>query len=88
MVLPGGVRQARYLRRAPKLPWDVEEEAPVVTVTENPRRKRIKLPREVIETVQDAIPVQAYVEIPLPQVIIPDVPVQRTDDDDDLLLMI
>jgi hypothetical protein len=85
---PGGVRRARFLRRAPKLPWDIEEDAPQVRVIDPPKRKRIKLPKEVIETVADAIPVEAYVEVKMPRIILPDIPVDFDDDDDDLLMMI
>lgn len=88
--IDGGVRRSRFLRRGPRLPWEHEDEpAQVVRVEDRPKRRRIKLPKEVIETVQDAMPVQAYVEMPLPRVVIPDVPVVfDDDDDDDLLLMI
>lgn len=85
----GGVRKARFLRRGPRLPWDEPEESDVVTVEEPPKRKRkrIKLPAEVIEVVQDAIPVQAYIEVPMPRIVIPDVPVSLDDEEDDDWLM-
>lgn len=80
-----GVRRARFLRR--RLPWEIEDEPEqVVTVTEK-KPKRIRLPKEVVRTVKESIPVQA-VEIPRLLVSIPDIPVVYDDDDDDLLLMI
>lgn len=86
----GGVRRSRFLRRGPRLPWDQSDEPEVVRVQDapKPKRKRIKLPAEVIETVEDAIPVQAYVEVPMPRVIVPDIPVDFDDEDDDWLMMI
>ena len=55
-----GVRRARFLRRGPKLPWEEEIPDEVVTVTEIPsKRKRIKLPKEVIDTIKDSVPIEA-----------------------------
>ena len=86
---PDGIRRARFLRRGPRLPLEEEDEPAQAAVTvREVRRKRIRLPKEVIETVEDAIPVQAYVEVKMPRIIVPDIPVDFDDDDDDLLMMI
>lgn len=89
-VTPGGVRRSRFLRRGPKLPWEEDEiqDAPV-TVTEVRKRKRIKLPKEIIEAV-DGIPIQVSVEVPELRINVPSVGsaiLRAPDDEEEAILM-
>lgn len=86
---PGGVRRPRFLRRAPKLPWEHEdvEEQEQITVAP-PRRKRIPLPvvETLRKTVGDAIPIQTVKEIDAPSITIPELGtavLQAAEDDDE-----
>lgn len=88
-----GVRHSRFLRRGPRLPWEevVEE---VVTddgvVVAKPVRRRIKLPREIRETLAEShIPFQTHVVIDAPIIRMPGVgtAVLRIDDEEEAVLM-
>jgi hypothetical protein len=90
----GGVRRARFLRRAPRLPWEEDpeetQESPQVTV-DPPKRKRIRMP--ALEAIRSAkpIPIQTIKAIDAPSISIPELgtaQVQIDDDDDDWLWLI
>jgi len=89
-TVPGVVRRARFLRRGPKLPWEEDEIQDVpVTVTEVRKRKRIKLPKEIVEAV-DGIPIQASVEVPELRINVPSVGsavLRAPDDEEEVVLM-
>lgn len=83
-----GVRRARFLRRAPKLPWEIEDEPEQQVTVSPPRRKRIPLPavQAMRSAVGDAIPIQTVKEIAAPVISIPDVgraAVTIADEDED-----
>lgn len=85
-----GVRRARFLRRAPRLPWEqVDEEEKVVSVAPA-KRRRIRLPEveAVRDAVGDAIPVQTVREISAPRIYVPDLGIAELDDDEDILWLI
>jgi len=84
-----GVRHSRFLRRGLRLPWEevIEE---VVTddglVIAKPIRRRIKLPREIRETLAEShIPFETHVVIDAPIIRMPGVgtAVLRIDTDEE-----
>jgi hypothetical protein len=81
---PGGVRRHRFLRRAPKLPWEQEEQAEQIVIAPT-KRKRIPMPAiEAMRTATGgAIPIQTVKEIAAPSIAIPDVGKAVLDDDED-----
>ena len=84
---PGGIRRARFLRRAPKLPWEEEDESPQITVAP-PRRKRISMPavQAMRRATENAIPIQTFKEISAPSITIPEIGtavLQAIEDDED-----
>ena len=89
---PGGVRRHRFLRRAPKLPWEREEEQSEQITIAPPKRKRIPLPAiaAMRQATDGAIPIQTVQEIVAPSITIPDVgkAVLEDDDDEDWLWLI
>ena len=89
----GGVRRVRFLRRAPRLPW--EEEIQDASVEEKvvvkSRRKRIQLPLiEKIKEEIDPIPVAAFKEIDGISITVPEIGTavleKIADEEEDLLL--
>ncbi|HSQ91557.1 MAG TPA: hypothetical protein VLM19_05235 [Nitrospiraceae bacterium] len=87
---PGGVHRGRFLRRGPKLPWDIEETQDEQVVIAKPRRKRIRLPAEVRAAVEETIPIQATREIPAPWITVPGVGTATlviNDDEEQAVLM-
>jgi hypothetical protein len=89
---PGGVRRARFLRRAPKLPWEHDEEPEEQITVAPPKRKRIPMPavRAMREATGGAIPIQTIKEIPAPVIHVPEFGAVTLDieDDDDWLWLI
>jgi hypothetical protein len=79
---------ARFLRRAPKLPWEQDDEpAQQDVVVAKPRRKRIKLPEtEALQAVAADVPVQLVTEITGTVIRVPDIPVNLDDDEDEAIL--
>ncbi len=88
---PGGVRRARFLRRAPRLPWEQEEEESPVTVAPV-KRKRIQLPVAKAQERMGPIPIQTMREISAPVITIPELGTATLkaieDEDEDWLFLI
>ena len=84
-----GVRRARFLRRAPRLPWEeqeeVQEDKPIIVAP--PRKQRIKMPAiEAIRSNLKPIPIEAVKTIDAPIIVIPELGaahLQQLEDDED-----
>lgn len=70
-----GVRRHRFLRRAPKLPWEEQQKeiAREQVVVSRPKRRRVKLPQVVEEAVAATVPVQTVQTLDAPKITIPSV---------------
>lgn len=83
---PSGVRHSRFLRRAsknaPRLPWEKEDEQPIIVA--QPKRKRIPLPVvEALKEVAGPLPIETIREISAPVITIPDIGKAVLEDEDE-----
>jgi len=90
-IISSGVRRSRFLRRGPRLPWDEtpEEVVTIEEVAQGPRRKRIRLPKEVIAA---ASPMQIEVDsaqMPAFKIHVPDVgaAIVKQDDEEEAIIL-
>lgn len=84
-------RRHRFLRRAPRLPWERDEQIETVqdVVVAKPKRKRISMPAAAeIRSEIGPIPLQAVTEVIAPAITVPDLGKAALDDDDDEDLML
>lgn len=86
------VPRSRFLRRAPKLPWDEAEKLDVKQepVVAKSRRKQIRLPKAVVEAIAP-IQIEKVKELPAVEITLPSVGIARLDnksleDEDDLVI--